>query len=168
MLPTTHFTDKETKAQRAGNGTRPTQSLSGEARICTTSVGFWNLHFETTLLYRPRKSSRFGCCIEHALAQVKLPLSVAAPGSRPFRKPHPPLPCGTDIEVSKGASRSGAGGAFAEVLGEEPGVGLGRWGHGLAEAWDHPQGPTGMQRLRKQYLHYGRFAARCLIPLIAD
>ena len=37
------FIDKETKAQRVGSVSRATQPVSGEARICTTSVGVWSL-----------------------------------------------------------------------------------------------------------------------------
>ena len=37
------FIDKETKAQRVASVSRATQPVSGEARICTTSVGVWSL-----------------------------------------------------------------------------------------------------------------------------
>ena len=64
QLPqTTHFTDKETKVQRVGNMTRATQSVSGEARICTRSVGVRSLHIQSTVFSSPMKSSRFEGCI---------------------------------------------------------------------------------------------------------
>lgn len=43
--------------------TRATQSVSGEARICTRSVGGWSLHIQSTVFSSPMKSSRFEGCI---------------------------------------------------------------------------------------------------------
>lgn len=47
-------------------------------------------------------------------------------------------------------------------------VGVEGCGHRLAEAWDCPQGLTGMQKLKGQYLHDGGFAARRLISSVGE